>query len=374
MRRLAFAFAPLAVALLTSLSCSGTIERIARCEPRRPRAPEGTVTEQVVVGDGVACREAPNAAARSTRTLSKGTPVRTAWAAEGHYLVEGEACWVDAGSVAARQSTGTRGLPLLLTPILVAAGEAILDEAVEWLQGEAKKQVCGLVQVVREEGERVLVRAADGAEGWVARQQVSFLASVRPAETSGTLADLLEGGEPPPAEAGGLTVEVRVLRVDGTAVAADEILTLGTEYDLSVRCSAECFVRITAEQPEHDAVCQYHPSHLEGFGESKPLPAGTWVKDALLPAGMHFEVSEPVGEFDVIRVEASRSGPYRYVSGGDRGEGCQAGAGVHDGALTGCARGGGFSGAPSCSEAGSRGLRLQPQAAAVAEIRLRTGR
>lgn len=344
-----------------------------RVEPPRPRT-EGTA---MTVVRPTECRMAPAAGSPAQESLAAGASVRSIWAAEGFYYVQASGampCWVDGASVAPPQASGSRGLPLLLTPILVAAGEYIIKGAARWLQGGAPNPACGVVSVLQEEGERALVRTADGATGWVASAALAALSSVEAPGTSGTIADLQEGGAIPPADAGGLTVEVQVLRPDGRPIAPSDVLHLGDQYDLAVRCSRDCYVRITAEQPENDAVCQYHPNHLDGFARSARLAAGRWSREELLPNGIHFQVKEPIGEYDLIRVEANTTAPYSYVSGGDRGEGCQGTTNFHDGALTGCSRGGGFSDAPPCGEAASRGLVRQPQAAAVAQWRLATAR
>jgi hypothetical protein len=365
---------PKPAVLLLSLLLSGCPgESFCRDDSRRPPT-RATGAPMVVVAES-ACRVSPVADSAVQTTLATGAEVRTIWAAEGLYYVEangGMPCWVDASTVAPKQATGSRGLPLLLAPILVEAGTYLVKGAARWLQGGASNPACGVVQVLREEGRRALIRTADGATGWVARTAVAALAEVSPPATTGTVADMLEGGAIPDPAAGGLTVELRVVRPNGAPVAPDDVLHLHDTYDLLVRCSRDCYTRITAEQPESDAVCQYHPNHFEGFGTSARLAAGRWAQAELLPGGRHFSVEEPIGDADILRVEANTSAPYHYVSGGDRGEGCQATNPFHDGALTGCSRGGGFSG-PPCNEAASRSS-AQPQASAVAEVRLRTAR
>ena len=111
-------------------------------------------------------------------------------------------------------------------------------------------------------------------------------------------------------------------------------------------------MRITCETPDHDHVCQYYPNKFPGTQTSTLFKGGATYSTELLPNGTNFKVDTPIGEKDVLRIEATRSSPYHYVGAGD---GC---------APTLKFRGGGFSAA---------GDNVNPTAQVVVEYVIMTG-
>ena len=315
----------------------------------------------MVAQKDVDCLANPGGTVMVNGALKAGQRVVVTEAANGRFAtwINGrEWCgWVEDSAV---QSGGTRGVFAFAVPILAAAGKFIVTEIKEWVTEKgkeaAKNAMCGAVRAVRQEGDRVLVEAANGAQAWVEKKALAAVSTIMPSTSDSVVSDLLDGSEAPETPSG-LTVEIRAFRPNGALVLPGETLRLDEEYGLEVRCSRDCYVRITAETPGQDALCQYYPNQFAGYTESRLVSGNIWER-ALLPSDInYFAVREPIGEKDVIRVEASTSRSYTYLPGGDRAEGCTAISMVKT-------RGGGFAG----------GEAKQPHATSVAVLEIPTTR
>ncbi|MBI5527626.1 MAG: hypothetical protein HY897_14940 [Deltaproteobacteria bacterium] len=250
-------------------------------------------------------RAAPDAKAKECGKLAVGAKVDASLVAGAWYgfAVAGDAertCWIPANAL---EPVKTRGLPLLLVPLAVEAGCAVVKWVVDLFSGGNEKAKP--------------VKVEPGA-----LSMVQELRQVPQADQG-----IWQAGAPSTATTS-LTVEVWVQKADGAFVPSGGALRLGDEYEIHARCSRDCYVRVTCETPGAGAVCQYSPSRSAGFDVSPRIAAGEDAWPKLLPPGVRFKVSEPVMPEDVIRVEAVAADagvPFRYVAGNDKGEGCVAG-------------------------------------------------
>jgi hypothetical protein len=287
---------------------------------------------------------APASDAKVVASLPEGTVVEVTHQAGNYWRVEaaeGKSGYVPAESL---QQAKTKGGPLV--PIVVSlatpAAKVVIDKAVKLFKETLGIRVDQASVVVRMEAGTELtvigtgpdnslkVRTADGKEGLIrSGPQVLQLQPVQyaSAEDEG----VWKNGRPIPAGAGALTLHVQVLKADGARVPPGGTLKAGDEYRIFITPSADSYVRVTAVTPDKDRVCQYYPNRFPGTQSSVLFKAGNAYSSEMLPQGVKFKVSDPVGKMDVLRIEATQAGPYIYVADGD---GC---------VTTSKYRGGGFS-------------------------------
>ncbi len=279
---------------------------------------------------------APAATTPKIASLSQGTIVEVTHQAGAYWRVQtpdGKTGYVKADAL---QLTKTKSL---LVPIMIAAatplGKVVIAKGVSWFKkqlglgdAEAGKDDSilsvgkELLVLASEVGGWFKVKLPDGLVGYI--KQSDALVPLQPVayadNKSNQLDWMLAGAKPIPATANGLTVQVEVRKTDGTPVISGQTaLKLGDEYDVYVTVSSDAYVRVTAETKGLGNVCQYYPNHLPGTQQSALFKAGYNYSSELLPKGMHYRVSEPIGEADVIRVEASTAAPFKYV---DKPQGC----------------------------------------------------
>ena len=196
------------------------------------------------------------------------------------------------------------------------------------------------------------VQLPDGAIGWI--KQGPEAVELKPVSYAGSQeVGIWKNSQPIPQTATGLTLQVQVRKTDGTPVPPGGTLTLGDEYRIYITPSADCYVRITCETPDHGHACQYYPNQFPGFQTSGHFKAGHTYATEFLPSGVNFKVSEPIGAKDILRIEANTYAPYHYVQSND---GC---------APTMTFKGGGFSVA---------GEVKNPTAQVVVEYEIRTAK
>ena len=227
----------------------------------------------------------------------------------------------------------TKGGPLV--PILIAAatplGKMVAKKATEWFakkfnvqlgddsEGSAGRMDAGQEMVaLGSENGWLKVRLPDGAVGYVKdAANLTSLQEVAYAQSS-TLG-IWNNSEPIPGEASILALRVEVRKTDGTPVLPGSSLKLGDEYRIYITASADCYVRITAETPDKNHVCQYYPNHFPGTQTSMLFKAGKTYSGEMLAQGRNFMVAEPLGAKDILHIEATTAAPYHYVA---RGDGC----------------------------------------------------
>ncbi len=299
----------------------------------------------VVVSDSKVL-QAPQADSKSIDEVPEGNIVEVTHQAGDYmrveYGVSGKTGYLPAGSL---QQAKTRGGPLV--PILIAAatplGKMVAKKTTDWFKnkfdigekGELEES-SGSVEPGREmtavgrEGDWLKVILPDGAIGYV-RDAVNLLPmqniSYAPSSTMG----IWKNSDAIPGEASALAVQVEVRKTDGAPVPPNSTLKLGDEYRIYITASTDCYVRVTAETPDQNHVCQYYPNHFPGTQTSIVFKAGKTYSGEMLPQGMNFKVAKPIGAKDILRIEATSAAPYHYVKQGD---GC---------APTQKFRGGGFS-------------------------------
>jgi len=280
----------------------------------------------------VIARVAPHDKAPECVKLDAGATLDAGLVAAGWYgfkenTGKGRTCWAPADRL---EPVKTRGLPLLLVPLAIEAGSAVVKWVVNLFSGakeEAKPvkvEPGAMVSIVERAKDRLKVRLGDGTIGWIAAEALSMVQELRQVPRAD---QAIWQASAPAVAAAALTVEAWVQKADGTVVPSGGTLRLGDEYEIHARCSQNCFIRVTCETPGAGAVCQYSPSQHQGFEVSPAIRAGEDAWPYLLPKGVRFKVSEPVMPEDVIRVEAVSAAagiPFRYVAGSDKGEGCVA--------------------------------------------------
>ncbi len=289
---------------------------------------------------------APSPDSGAKDPLPAGSIVDVTHQAGDYYRVvygpKSEAGYLSAKSV--RQAK-TKGGPLI--PILIAAatplGKMVAKKATAWFAkkfninlggdtGQVSSQMEAgqeLVALDREDG-WLKVKLPDGAVGYV--KDTMDLASLQDiAYAQGSTMGIWKNSEKIPGQTQGLALRVELRKTDGAPVPPNSTLRLGDEYRIYITASADCYVRITAETPDKNHVCQYYPNHFPGTQTSMLFKAGKTYSGEMLPDGRSFLVARPIGAKDIIRIEATGAGPYHYVS---KGDGC---------APTATFKGGGFS-------------------------------
>ena len=274
---------------------------------------------------------APAAGMPKVASLSQGAIVEVTHQAGSYWRVElsdGKTGYVPASSL---QQAKTKGGPLI--PIVVAAGAPILKVVVSKVVGWFKKlfgiddsdmakadQMISvgkeLIVLAKEVGGWLKVKTPDGKIGYIKESpQVVYLQPVTYANKQ--VAGIWKNSEPIPQTATGLTLQVEVRKIDGTPVPSGGTLKLGEEYRIYITPSSDCWVRITCETPDFNHACQYYPNQFPGTQTSIKFQGGRTYSVELLPSGVNFKVSEPIGAKDILRVEATTAGPYHNVSAGD---------------------------------------------------------
>jgi len=123
--------------------------------------------------------------------------------------------------------------------------------------------------------------------------------------------------------ASSLGIMVWLERLDGTMIDDDTVLKIGDSYHIMVKADRDCYIRITSETPELKGFCQYYPNYFPGYTKSVKLQAGKVYSSEFLPPGRYFQVGEPIGTYDLIRVEATTEKPFIFISRGVQNQGCQ---------------------------------------------------
>ncbi|MEW5851483.1 MAG: hypothetical protein AB2A00_22025 [Myxococcota bacterium] len=212
--------------------------------------------------------------------------------------------------------------------------------------GKGKVTPGDVVTVLKATKDYVKLKLADGSVGWAAAQSVAVMqefAAVPPhlqapadeaAPTSGKKAGSERGTDErketamvtSASGAGELTVEMWLQKVDGTVLSDGAGLKEGDEYEVHVKCSQDCYLRVTGETPENNILCQYSPIHVKGWDVSPLIKAGEDAWPKLLPPGARYKVFPPVMTQDIVRVEAIPASagvePFRYVPGKGNAPGC----------------------------------------------------
>ncbi len=270
---------------------------------------------------------APVAGAPEVAKVEQGTLVEVTHQAGAYWRVQlpdGKAGYVTASAL---KQVQTRGGPLI--PLLVMAAAPILKVV---FTGVIKffKKLLGISDATVAQADQVLslgqeamvvannpagwlqVKLANGQVGYV--QQSPQVVPLQPVQYApSTVNTVYQGAQPIPQTATGLTLFVEVRRPDGTPVPAGSTLRIGDEYLIYVTPSADCFVRITCETPDFNHVFQYYPNQFPGTQTSAFFRGGYTYSAELLPQGIKFKVSEPIGRQDILRIEATTAGPFTYV-------------------------------------------------------------
>jgi len=297
------------------------------------------------VVDSTQALAAPASGAPAVADLNAGQMVEVSHQAGAYWRVAlpgGKAGYVPASAL--KQSEARAGL---LAPLVIAAaaplGKVVLSGAINWFKQKIglgslataqADQVLSLGQelfvLAREAGNWLKVKTAQGAIGYIqAAPTVVPLQTVQAAPAA--FASVYQQSRPIPPTAYSLTLQVEIRKLDGTYVPPNGFLRKGEQYRIYLTPSADCYVRISCETPDHGHVCQYYPNRFPGTQTTMRLLAGRTYSTEFLPPGMNFQVVEPIGRRDIIRIEATTAAPFHYVPHTD---GC-APTGVH--------RGGGFS-------------------------------
>jgi len=275
---------------------------------------------------------APSPQASKTSSLDPGTLVEVTHQAGKYWRIEysnGSVGYVPASSL---KQAKTKGGPLI--PIMLAAGgpmlKAVISGTVNFfksmfgmksdLPGKSDESLPSGKEVTvlsNETGGWLRVQTTDGRIGYIQQSpQVVPLQSVTYAGQQD--AGIWKNSQPIPQTATGLTLQVEVRKLDGTPVPAGGTLKLGDVYQIYITPSADCYVRITCETPNLDHVCQYYPNKFAGTQTSALFKAGYTYSSELLPSDVKgFKVDEPIGQKDILRIEAATAAPYHYVAKGD---------------------------------------------------------
>jgi hypothetical protein len=274
---------------------------------------------------------APAKDAPKQTSVEEGAIVEVTHQAGNFWRVElgnGKTGYVPAASL---RQTKTKGL--FLVPIVVAAATPIVKivvaQAVDWFKqlfgldepeprkaDDAVPEGNELTVLARESGGWLKVKDESGKVGYIKESpRVVYLQPVSYADRQ--TAGIWKNSEPIPSSAAGLTLQVEVRKIDGTPVPPNGTLKLGDEYLVYITPSADAYVRITCETPDFNHTCQYYPNHFPGTQTSMLFKGGNTYSTELLPQGVRFKVSEPIGAKDILRIEATTAGPYHYVAAND---------------------------------------------------------
>jgi hypothetical protein len=271
---------------------------------------------------------APSAQAPAVSQVASGEIVEVTHQAGAYWRVQtsqGQTGYVAADSLKQAQ---TRGGPLIPLVVMAAAPivKVVVAKAVSWFKkllgidadAAAKADAVlslgkELLVLGKEVGGWLKVQAPDGAIGFV--KDGPSLVPLQPVEYAPPpVVGIWKDAEPIPQGVTGLTLQVEVRKADGTPVPPGSPLKRGDEYLIYVTPSADCYVRITCETPDLAHVFAYYPNEYPGRQTSALFQAGhTYSREMLPPAANAFNVSDPIGAKDVLRIEATMAGPYQYV-------------------------------------------------------------
>ncbi len=283
--------------------------------------------------NGTKVRVAPVGGAKLVAALKDGERVDVEAAAGDYYKIvmierNGITGFVESSSI---DRVRTRGVAL--APLAISAASAlakvVIKKVVEYRE-KKKAMETAASNIVLQPGEeypivshtkdQYMIRLPDGREIIVDENQATPLNSV----------DLAQGdvgylwAHAPVATKNAPGLQVLVEKLDGTPVIPQTVLKIGEKYRIRIRVTKDAYIRITAETPELGGFCQYYPNHFLGYRQSMLLKAGQEYSGEFLPPGKSFEVGEPVGRYDLIRVELSTQRPFVFVPRGNENQGCQA--------------------------------------------------
>jgi hypothetical protein len=122
-----------------------------------------------------------------------------------------------------------------------------------------------------------------------------------------------------------LSVVVFLERPDGTPIDDNVVLKKGESYRVRIKTNKACFIRILTMTPDYEAVCQYYPNPFPGYNTTKQFEPGKDYINDFLPPGQTFQVSEPIGSYDIVRVEVSTKQPFTFVPFDGKNESCRIG-------------------------------------------------
>lgn len=283
-----------------------------------------------VVAKNTSLVAAPSADAPQIVPLAQGTLVEVTHQAGTYWRVETAGKTGYAPADALRQSQ-TKGGPLVPLMVMAATplGKIVIAESIGWFQkilgidgkpmGKADEAISigkELIVLAKEIGGWLKVKDESGKIGYV--KDGAGVVYLQPVSYAGAqVSGIWKDSKPIPTDASALTLQVQVRKMDGTPVPPGATLRLGDEYRIYVTTSADAYVRITAETPDAGHVCQYYPNQFPGTQTSLLFKAGHTYSTELLPQGVNFKVSEPIGEKDLLRVEATTAAPFHYVLAGD---------------------------------------------------------
>ena len=160
------------------------------------------------------------------------------------------------------------------------------------------------------------VRLETGYVGWINEAAVLRLRLVTIAGDSLNKGALREDAPP-------LALAVWLERQDGQPINDETILHKGDGYRIKVKANRNCYIRIIAETPELGGLCQFYPNHFPGFNKSFLLTAGKVYSTEFMPSGMLFQVGNPIGSYDLIRVEANTRAPFVFMPFSRQNEACK---------------------------------------------------
>ncbi len=273
---------------------------------------------------------APSPDAPTITSLEPGTVVEVTHQAGAYWRVEaaGNSGYAPADALKQAQTKGGPLVPLMVvaaTPL----GKIVIAKSIGWFKktlglddgtmdqaDEAMTVGKELIVLAKEIGGWLKVKDESGKIGYV--KDGPNVVYLQPVSYAGApVSGIWKDSKPIPTEASTLTLQVQVRKMDGTPVPPGSALQMGDEYRIYVTTSADAHVRITAETPDAGHVCQYYPNQFPGTQTSLLFKAGHTYSTELLPQGVNFKVSEPIGAKDILRIEATTAGPYHYVAAGD---------------------------------------------------------
>jgi Bacterial SH3 domain len=280
--------------------------------------------EPFVTAEDTKVLAAPVIGAEKLSDLAEGTVVEVTHQAGEFWRVElaaGKPGYIEAANL---RQVQTKGGPLV--PLVVAAAapvvKIVVTKVIAWFKdmlGVKEREIPPgtEMEVIERQGNGwVKVRTPDQQIGYI-KQAPTIVYLMPVAYAPQPMAGIWNGAQPIPQTAMGLTLRVEVRKIDGTYVPPNGLLKLGEQYRIYVTPSTDCYIRITCDTPGKGHVCQYYPNKFEGTQTSALFSGHKTYNAEMLPPGINFEVKEPIGPKDILRIEATRAAPYNYVKAGD---------------------------------------------------------
>lgn len=267
----------------------------------------------------------PAVTAPTIDQLSTGSIVDVDYEAGGYWRVHTQKNKTGFVPVPTLTLVKTKGLALV--PIIIAAAapvaKAVLGKMAKWFLKKTGMDAGGELlpgqefQVLsKEPGGWIKVLLPDGTNGFVKdSKDIVYLKPVTYADNQA--AGMWKNSEAIPANSAALALEVLVRKTDGTPVPSGATLKLGDSYKIFIKPTADCYIRITCETPDHQSACQYYPNQFQGTQTSSLFKAGYTYSAELLPPGIDFKVNTPIGKMDILRIEATSAKPFSYVPAND---------------------------------------------------------